>query len=157
MPAFRFPLQALLEHRARIERDHQIRVAQAERERVEAEEEVRRKQRSIVAIKQDLREALSPGAGAIDLRGARLQANASLHATLSTQQSALKLAGAMRKTGAAREQLVEAAKDRRALELLRDRREAEWKHRLLKAETNELDDVNNARAARADQDDGGPI
>ncbi len=41
-------------------------------------------------------------------------------------------------------------KERRALELLRDRKFEEWKQRLNKAETNELDDLSNARAARDD-------
>ena len=154
MAKFRFPLQALLEHRARIERDHRVGVAVAERARVEAEDEVRARQRSIISIKSDLREALSPGAGPVNLREARLQANASLHATLRTQQSALKLAGAMRRVDGARVQLIEAAKERRALELLRDRRFEAWKQKMNKAETNELDDIANARAARGDEDEG---
>ncbi|MCA9281357.1 MAG: flagellar FliJ family protein [Phycisphaeraceae bacterium] len=154
MAKFRFPLQALLEHRSRIERDHRVLVAQAERARVDAENEVRSRQQSIVSIKDDLREALSPEAGSINLREARLQANASLHATLRTQQSALQLAGAMRRVDGARAALVEAAKERRALELLRDRRFEAWKQRMNKAETNELDDIANARAARGDEDEG---
>ena len=96
----------------------------------------------------------SPEAGSINLREARLQANASLHATLRTQQSALQLAGAMRRVDGARAALVEAAKERRALELLRDRRFEAWKQRMNKAETNELDDIANARAARGDEDEG---
>lgn len=154
MARFRFPLQALLEHRHRIERDHRVAVARAEQARLEAENEVRAHQRSIVSIKSDLREALAPGAGAINLREARLQANASLHATIRTQQAALRLAGAMRRVESARAGLLEAAKQRRALELLRDRQLEAWKQRLNKLEINELDDIANARAARGGRETG---
>lgn len=154
MARFRFPLAALLEHRSRVEKDHRVAVARAEQARLEAERAVRAQQQSIISIKNDLREALSPGSGSINLREARLQANASLHATLRTQQSALKLAGAMRRVDAARGGLIEAAKERRALELLRDRQFEAWKRRLNKAETIELDDLANARAARGDEDEG---
>lgn len=154
MAKFRFPLRAVLEQRERIERDHRIAVAQAEQTRLQAEREVRAYQQSIVSIKNDLREALAPGSGAVNLREARLQANASLHATLRTQQAALKLAGAMRRVEAARAGLMEAAKERRALELLRERQFEAWKLRLNRAEANELDDIANARSARSDEQAG---
>lgn len=154
MPRFRFPLRAVLEQRERVERDHRVAVAQAEKARVEAENQVRAHQRSIVSIKNDLREALAPGSGAINLREARLQANASLHATLRTQQAALQLAGTIRRVETARAGLMEAAKERRALELLRERQFEAWKLRLSRAETAELDDLANGRAARGDEQAG---
>ncbi len=153
MAKYRFPLQALLEHRSRIERDRQISVARAERDRVLAEDEVRGRQRAIVSIKGDLRDALSPGKGPIDLRHARLQANASLHASIKTQQSALKLAGTLRRLASERERLVDSARERRVLELLKERRIEAWNAEQRRRETAELDDLTNARAARPD--DGG--
>ena len=81
----------------------------------------------------------------------RLAANASLHVVRKAQQIVLQLAGVHRRLDLARAQLIEAAKRRRAMELLRDRRFAQFKAAENKAETAALDELAGFAAARRTQ------
>ncbi len=142
MARFRFPLQRLLEHRLREEREKQHAVAECETERARIEDEIRRRQRSITAFKSDLRDSLAGGAtGRFDVTSVRLQANASLSMVFQTQQLAIQLAGVHRRLDAARAELLEKTTQRRAVELLRDRQFEEWRRDQLKREFRELDEI----------------
>ncbi|MEC9373278.1 MAG: hypothetical protein VYC34_05510, partial [Planctomycetota bacterium] len=76
MPRFHFPLQRLLEHRERITLEKQRAVGELERSRRQIEDAIQRQQRSVMSAKSDLRALLGSAEGPIDLRGAKLQANA---------------------------------------------------------------------------------
>ena len=78
----------------------------------------------------------------------RRQAATAIAAVRHAQQLTLQLAGVHQRLDTARDRLIEATKDRRAIELLRDRRHAEWKAGLEKAETASLDELAVGRAAR---------
>lgn len=145
MAGFVFKLEPLLKARKHRERELQLAVAGIERQRLELERRLRNHQQCIVRGKQDLRQRL---VGTLDLRSLRLQASSALHAARLAQQVAITLAGVHQRLGEARAQLQEAARQRRAIELLRDRRYARWKARQDRLESAALDDLVTNAAAR---------
>lgn len=169
MARFVFKLQRLLDHRRRLERERQKAVAELERQRLQLEGRIRDHQRSIVDTRSQLRQALLgeqlglPAlAGArTELDGARAervsfadvraQASASLGLVMKTQQMAIALAGLHKRLDAARLELLKAATDRKAVELLREKRHRRWVEDQARRETAQLDDLTSARAAAPDQ------
>ena len=148
MARFVFALEPLLRVRLRAEQQHQRTMAGLERERIHLQGTLRRHQHGITQGKQGLRTALT---GAIDMPTLRLAANASLHVVRKAQQIVLQLAGVHKRLDSARARLIEAAKHRRAMELLRDRRFAQFKAAENKAETAALDELAVIAAARRTQ------
>lgn len=149
MAKFVFKLEALRKMREREERAHKLEVAELERQRLEIQERIRGAQRSIGEGKQDLREAL--GSGAVDLRGARSQAHASLAMTAKAQMEAVRLAGVMKRLETARQGLREASARRRAVDLLRDRRFEEWRREEARREAADSDEIGMQRAFRREE------
>ncbi|MFO0832842.1 MAG: flagellar FliJ family protein [Phycisphaerales bacterium] len=142
MAKFVFRLQSLLRARQAVERQRQVTVALLERERLALEDELRGLQRAILAEKQELREQLaSRGPTRLDLRGVRFQAGASLRLATEAQQLVLRLAGAHKRLEQARAQLREAAKARRAVELLREKHYEEYVCEQKRRENAALDDI----------------
>jgi len=149
VPRFVFELEPVLEQRSRQEREHQKKVADLQRQRSALENEIRACQHAIDQEKRDLRTLLGEGdGGAVDLRGARMQAGASLHHMARAQRAVLKLAGIHRRIGHARAALLEATKRRKAVENLRERRFDEWKREQEAGEARELDDLSVMRFGR---------
>ena len=148
MARFRFPLQAVLDVREREEQAQQRAVAVMEAERRELERRLTEFQRSITGCKDHLREALKPGGGPVNPGTARLQMNASLHMQAQAQAVVLQLAGVHRRLDRAQAALREAARRRKAIELLREKREATWREGLRRREMAEVDEMAVMRAAR---------
>lgn len=153
MAKFRFQLETLLSQRRRVEDARRLEVAQIERERLALEEEIRASQRALTDQKRDLREALAPAGRAVDVAGVRLQSHASLHATANIQRLAVRLGGVLQRLDRARAALLKATADRKAVELLRQRRLEAWMREENKKEAAAVDDMVNARAARRDGTD----
>ncbi len=160
MARFRFNLEHVLEQRIRAERDRQVVFAGIDRERVELESQIRGHQHALVGYKRDLRSALAGeepteelGGAAVTLPEVRLQAGASLMVMGKAQSAVLQLAGVHKRLEIARGELLEAARARRAVELLREQRYAQWKRDLDRKEAAELDDLSVMRAGR---DHGAP-
>ncbi|MFG0285418.1 MAG: hypothetical protein ACF8R7_13455 [Phycisphaerales bacterium JB039] len=151
MARFTFQLQAALEQRQREERDRQIVVARLQREASELEERIRAIQSQIVQEKRDLAAALDAerAGGRIDLDAARRQGAAALAQIRIAQQDALQLAGVLRRLDGARLDLLDAARRRKAVELLRDRRYEQWKRQQARREMAELDELAVMRAGRS--------
>ena len=153
MAVFRFRLQPVLDQRLRDERERQRAVAELESMRLELEDRIRADARSIRAEKDELRDRLSAakslGTGGVDLGGVRMQANASLHMVARTQQRVLQLAGLHKRIDRARLELLDATTRRRAVELLKERRYAEWKASADRRESAETDDIVQRGAAAA--------
>jgi flagellar FliJ protein len=126
MPGFRFQLDPVIRQRAALERTRQLAVAALERERLDAEEELRQCGQAVLAGKQEIRRLLAPGQGAVDLRSARFQAGAGLRLLAKSQHAAIKLAGTHARLAAARAELLKAATARKAVEKLRERRYEAW-------------------------------
>lgn len=150
MAKFRFNMETLLEQRERAEEAKQRDLAAIERERVEIERQILEAQRDIATQRSDLRDALSPGGAesGLDVRAVRLQSRASLHSVAALQRLALKLAGVHQRIERARAELLRATADRKAVELLKQRRYEAWLREENKREALAVDDMVNARAAR---------
>jgi len=150
---FRFNLQPVLDLRQRIEDDRTLMVAKLESERSALERQLREYQGALSAQKGDLRAsmtgAIGPGGGAIvDPARLRVQSHASLTMQVRAQRVVLQLAGLHRRLETARAALALAARDRRAVEVLRDRRFARWKAEEDRREAAAVDEIGTGRAAR---------
>jgi flagellar export protein FliJ len=77
----------------------------------------------------------------VAIQDVRLQAGASLHLATRARLAALELAGVYQRLERAREELLKAARARRAVELLRERRHEEWKQEASRAEGRFVDEV----------------
>lgn len=145
MTRFRFKLEAVLLARKEEERSHQRAVATLERRRRELEDTLRRQQAFISAGKAETADRL---VGAIDVSSLRAHAGATIQLMRAAHRLLLELAGIHRRLDAARAELVEAARRRRAIELLRERRLEEWKRGLDKAENAAIDEMAARSAAK---------
>ena len=145
MARFVFPLEPVLKARRRAEEEIQRLVASIESERMRLEDILRRHQQNLVADKDVLRSGLT---GLIDVRSLRLQANSSRQVMRRAQQIVLELAGVHKRLQAARTRLIEATRQRRAIELVREKRYEQWKTALNKAETAAMDELAVIAAAR---------
>lgn len=150
MPRFRFPLQPVLDLRQREEDAKQKVVAEIDRERRRIEDGLRRRQRAISEAREDVRTGL---VGALDPQGLRTQANASMSLMRDAQRTVLELAGIHRRLERARAELRDAARRRRALELLRERREGEWRRSIDRREQAAIDELSMNRARISVQED----
>lgn len=154
MAKFRFSLETLLKQRERVEEAKQRDLAAIERERLDLERRILETQRAIAEQKNDLRSALGAGGGGgVDLQSVRLQSHASLHAVASIQRLALSLAGVHQRIARARDELLKATAERKAVELLRQRRYEAWLREESKKEAAAVDDLVNARVARRGDND----
>ena len=145
MAKFIFRLEPLLTVRRRAEQDARRAVAVLQREHLELQDELRRRQQDIVAGKDQLRGTLT---GKLDLGAVRLGAGTTLHVIRQAQQLALRLAGLAQRMESVRHTLLEARARRRAIELLRERRFDQWKEAVGKAEDAALDELAVSAAAR---------
>jgi flagellar FliJ protein len=145
MARFRFSLEPLLRLRRRREQECQRDVAVLERERLHLEGRLRRYQEELAAGKDSLRERL---VGRVDTEALRRRAGQSRQILRSAQQAVVELAGVQKRLERARATLLEATTERRAVELLRERRFDAWKRRLEKAETAAIDELAVQAAAR---------
>lgn len=145
MARFRFALDPLLHAREVAEREKQLVVAEIERERIAAEERLRQFQDEIMSGKQVLRSSLI---GTLDIKMLRSRAGLSLQSVRRAQETVLQLAGIHRRLESARQELVEASRRRRAIELLREKRYDAWKSALDKKDEAALDELAILKAAR---------
>ncbi|MDY7109689.1 MAG: flagellar export protein FliJ [Planctomycetota bacterium] len=148
MARFRFKLEPLLKARRHAEREKQRAVAELERQRLDLEDALRRRQAFIVEGKAALRDRL---VGDLDMPSLRAHAGSTVQVMREAERLVLELAGVHKRLEAARGELVEAARERRSLELLRDRRLAQWKAALNKAEDAALDELAVHAAARRER------
>lgn len=148
MARFRFGLQAVLDLRERQEREHQRVVARLERERLDLEDMLRGYQGTIRAAKDDLRGSMGRGGGRVDAASLRLDAGAAMGMQIRAHQAVLRLAGVHRRLETARRLLMAATRARRAIEVLKERRLAEWQGEEKRKEGVLLDEAGTMNAAR---------
>jgi flagellar FliJ protein len=157
MPKFVFTLAAVLSQRSAVEKMKQARVAELERERAGIETALAEAQEGISRAKLDLRDLLSGGragtqaqevsqserniTSATDLRGAGMQARATMGLDLRARRQAITLAGVYARLARAKEELTRACVDRRAVELLRERQLEAWKREQAVKESAFMDEV----------------
>jgi flagellar export protein FliJ len=150
--AFEFELQTVLEHRERLERARQAEVAAIEAQRMAVESDVRAIQDQMAAGRRELRTQLSgqgPGQASVAIGAVRLAANSSLHDLIRLQRAAIELAGVHQKLSRARQALLKASIQRKAVQTLRDRRYNDYRKRLARREADELDDLMVMRGGPA--------
>ncbi|MEQ8844123.1 MAG: flagellar FliJ family protein [Phycisphaerales bacterium] len=153
MAKFTFRLDPVLRMREREERDRQVEVAKLEQERLALERRLNAARDGIAEGRDALRDCLGgpERAGAsIDARLVRLEMNASLRRQTHARELALQVAGAHKRLDKAREALREASRRRRAIELLREHKEAAWRKEQARRESAALDEIAVMRAARTD-------
>src|SRR2546423_519384 len=150
MARFRFSLQSVLEHREMIEEQKQLAVAHLESERIRLEIQIRRYQQGITLEKDQMRQSLRGG----DIRAVRFQSGAAVRLAGAAQRTVLELAGLLRRLESARAELLEAAKRRKAVELLKDRRFEEWRTDQNRRELAAVDELAVMAAGRRGDKDG---
>jgi flagellar export protein FliJ len=148
VPAFRFRLEPVLEHRRRQEREQQRIVASIEAERHAIEERIRAGQARLESERHDLRNDLLNGPRLLDVQSLRLQAALAGAIVAQAQRAVIELAGAHKRLDAARARLLDATTARKAVERLRERALEAWKLREKRREDRELDELSVMRASR---------
>lgn len=144
MPRFRFELQAVLEQREMIEQQKQKAVAELEAHRLDIEAVIRAHQRTIADERAEQRTLLEQGR----VMDARAQAASTGRISAMAQRSVLELSGVHARLQVARAELLEAAKRRKAVELLKERRFELWKLEQNRREAAALDELAVMQAAR---------
>ena len=145
MAKFRFELQAVLNARLRAEELQQRRVAELEASRRKLEDGLRARQARIGESRAQLRGRLM---GAIDPSMLRGQANASLAGMRDAQRVVLELAGIHSRLQSVMAELRAASRDRRAVEILKERRFEDWRREQDRREQAELDEIAMIRGSR---------
>lgn len=138
MAVFRFKLDAVLQHRRRIEDERQRELAQLLRERMILETQLRSLQDNIVSDKRTMAHALQ---GSVDVPRIRQQGAHVQQVVLRVQQIAGKLLGLARQVEQARSKLAEATRDRKAIELLYQRQYERWRQEQQRREAAEMDEL----------------
>ena len=150
MAKFRFELDPVLRARQREEDVIQRDVARLQRQRTILEDGLRNRQVRLSESKRSVRDQL---VGTIETSNVRMQATASLAIMRDAERTVLELAGIHQRLEEARSKLREAAKRRRAIELLREQRVEEWRRNEARAEQLALDELAVIRAARTNQEE----
>jgi len=145
MAQFQFRFKTLLAHHRREEDQRQRELAQQLRTRMILHDQIRDMQGTIRDSKQSMADGLI---GQVDLTRVGQFARYSGHAAMRARQIVQKLAGVEKQIELARATLLEATKQRKSLELLRDKHEAQWRYEQNRRETNELDELATIRFAR---------
>ena len=150
MAKFRFELDPVLRARQREEDVIQRDVARLQRQRTMLEDGLRNRQVRLSESKRPVRDQL---VGTIETSNVRMQATASLAIMRDAERTVLELAGIHQRLEEARSKLREAAKRRRAIELLREQRVMEWRRNEARVEQLALDELAVIRAARTNQEE----
>ncbi|MEO0511704.1 MAG: hypothetical protein AAF108_02255 [Planctomycetota bacterium] len=154
MSRFVFQYEAVLRVRRHEERQKQRRLAELERERGGMEERLRAIRRDLLGDRVTVREVAA--GGSVDVSALRSKAASAVRSRAEAERTAIALAGVLRRIGAARSELLNAATARRSLELLRERRAEEHKRAELKRELAEIDDLVSVRASGGRSSGDGP-
>lgn len=153
MARFRFKYETLLKHRQMIEDERQRELAQQLRTRMIMTDQLRTMQDTIRDAKRQLGSGL---VGKVDLGAISQFASFSGHTAQRAQQIVIRLAEIEKKVDAARKNLLEATRQRKALELLRDRHLAQWRAEQQRREDAELDEIATQRYTRTLMLEGTP-
>jgi len=145
---FVFKLEPLLTARRRVEQDKQRVVAELERQRKDLEDTLRRQQEFISEGKRSMSDRL---VGELEVAGLRAHAGSTIHLMRRAHQILLEAAGVHKRLETARSELIEATRQRRAVELLRERRYAEWHKRMNRLEDDALDELAVQSAGRSER------
>lgn len=145
MPRFTFRYETLLQHRRNIEDQRQRELAEQVRMQMIMKDQLRDMQQGLSTSKRDLGQALI---GKVDLSQVGGFTRYNAQATTRGYALVRKLAELQVKVDAARNQLLQATQQRKALEVLRDRDLANWRRDQMRRETAEMDEIAAQAYAR---------
>jgi flagellar protein FliJ len=140
VPRFVFQLEGLLRHRRRAERERQRDLALAQREARQLENELRQLGNSMSATTNELRTRLT---GRLDLAFLAAHRRYIVTMQIKGQNILQKLSAMAPQIESRRLTLVAAARDRKAIEKLKERRKEIWLADQAKREMADLDEVSN--------------
>ena len=138
MANFRFKLEPVLRHRCLIEDECQRELAKALRHQLILRGQLRQMQQTIVESKRRLGDGLI---GRVNLDQIAQFARYSGQVTQRAHGIVARLAAAEKQIQTARERLLHAARDRKALELLRDRQHRRWQEMQGRREAASMDEL----------------
>ncbi|MEM9915874.1 MAG: flagellar export protein FliJ [Planctomycetota bacterium] len=138
MAQFEFRYESLLQHRRNLEDQAQRQMAERVRTQMILTEQLRNMQTQITESKRDLGDALI---GKIDLSRVGEFTRYNADSTVRGRELVKRLAELETQVEAARQQLLSATQQRKALDLLRERDLLEWKREQDRKETAELDEL----------------
>ncbi|MEX0745792.1 MAG: flagellar export protein FliJ [Phycisphaeraceae bacterium] len=138
MPAFRFKFESVLEHRRRVEDECQRELAQHLRGRMILQNQLGQMQGTIQQAKHELGDAL---VGRVDLDRVSGFARYSGHSTDRAMQIVRRMARMEKQITEARQRLLEATRERKAIELLRDQHARQWERDRQRRDAIALDEL----------------
>ncbi|MHC4993519.1 MAG: flagellar export protein FliJ [Planctomycetota bacterium] len=148
MAAFEFKLKTVLKTRLQAEEEIQRDLAKLLRQKLAFETELRNMQQNISDDKRLMADSL---VGDVDVCRVRHHARHTLQVTNRAQQIAVKMLGLHKNIENTRRQLLEATRQRKAVEILRDKQYERWLVTERRREQNELDEMaTQAYGRRAD-------
>jgi flagellar FliJ protein len=150
MPKFTFRYETLLRHRRTIEDRCQRELATRVRTRMILTDQLAGMQQDITRSKGDLGDAL---VGRVDLSRVGEFTRFNAQATVRGRQMVGRLAELEQQVESARQTLLQATRQRKALDVLRERDLAEWKREQARRETAELDEIAGQAYTRRLLDD----
>ncbi|MEX0655195.1 MAG: flagellar export protein FliJ [Phycisphaeraceae bacterium] len=138
MATFRFKFENVLEQRRMVEDERQRELARHMRTRMILQSQLEQMQGTIRQSKHELADAL---VGRVDLQRVAGFASYSGQSTERARQIVQRVALAERQIHEARSRLLDASRQRKAMELLRDRHERAWKQEQRRREAVMFDEV----------------
>lgn len=142
MPRFEFKYETLLRHRRNVEDQRQRELAQLMRSRMILVDQLHQAQQTVRQSRAQLSESL---VGRVDLSRIAQFAGYSQQETSRGRQIVQRLAEYERRIADARQTLADAMRQRKALELLRDRQHEQWQREQQRRESAELDELATQR------------
>ncbi len=147
MKKFTFRLQAVLEHRERVERARRAELAQARRRVLDGERAAQAAQDALGAAREELRR--SEGAGSLNVVDALRQREHLASLRRRVDASRVDLRRIELEFGRCREAYLRARNERKTLAMLKERRQARHLQGVARAELAEMNDVAQQREALA--------
>jgi len=138
MARFVFKFESVLRHRQSVEDQCQRRLAELVREQMSLRNQLQNQQQTIHADKQTMADAL---VGSVDLSRIRGHAAYVHQSTVRAQQIGFQLVELNRRIEVAREELAQAVRQRKAVQVLRDRQYRRWLEEQKRREAAELDEL----------------
>jgi flagellar FliJ protein len=139
MARFVFKLEGVLRHRANIEQQRRRELATVEAQMASLEAQLRALDAAVRASETDLRE--NRLVGRLDMAFLAAHRRYAISMQRKAMATAQKMAGMQRQLETARQNLAEAAKQRKIIEKLRDRQLTRWKAEQARHELMELDEI----------------
>lgn len=149
MAGFQFRYESVLEQRRRAERQRQRELAELKTREQSMKDELRQMQQTIDQSKRDMSEGL---VGRVDLNAIGHVSRYSGQVMVRGQQLVQDLASMDQQLTEARQRLMEATRQRKILERLREREYERWLWHQRRAERRQQDELANQQYVRQQRD-----